>query len=380
MANHVWKHLPYAIYMDTNVLRSGGLLLNERWISELLSITNKYGISVCISELVLQEWCEHVFKVLSANRQKIFSSIKLLKEYRVQVTDIEQNEINLPEKNELFEILTQKIKNAGFDIIRNWDAPLSQVLKEAVEKIPPFEEGDKGLCDVVILESYAKHAKENFSKARVLVISNDAAVKQSEIRFSKYRVAVEFISEIDIVEKLKSLLDSELAAYIERKNLRLKEYILSHKSEIIEFVKREPLEITDWMLSGFLVPIEERIDYGTIERILSVRPTKITNVIGGAPSYREEIPKDRYLVQIFVEIELDIVASQYGFESLMQTRAVVQPEKVDISSPVNLERFTNVQPKEITKTIKRSITVYATLDAEKEKKDVYADFRIEKIV
>ena len=43
MTDYVWKHLPYAIYLDTNVLRSAGHSLNKPWISELLSITNKYG-------------------------------------------------------------------------------------------------------------------------------------------------------------------------------------------------------------------------------------------------------------------------------------------------------------------------------------------------
>ena len=56
MTDYVWKHLPYAIYLDTNALRSAGSNLDAPWINELLSITNEYGISVCISELVLAEW------------------------------------------------------------------------------------------------------------------------------------------------------------------------------------------------------------------------------------------------------------------------------------------------------------------------------------
>ncbi|MBW1796480.1 MAG: hypothetical protein JRJ38_19030 [Deltaproteobacteria bacterium] len=60
MTEYVWKHLPYAIYLDTNVLRSAGPNLDAQWINELLSITNKYGMSLCISDLVLAEWCEHI--------------------------------------------------------------------------------------------------------------------------------------------------------------------------------------------------------------------------------------------------------------------------------------------------------------------------------
>jgi hypothetical protein len=53
---------------------------------------------------------------------------------------------------------------------------------------------------------------------------------------------------------------------------------------------------------------------------------------------------------------------------------------IDKNSPVNLEKGTNWQPAEITKTIKRRVTVHATLDAEKEKHNIFDDFRIEKII
>jgi hypothetical protein len=379
MTEYIWKHLPYAVYLDTNGLRSAGHSLKKPWVNELLSITNKYGISLCISELVLEEWCEHIIEILKGNRQKLLSSISLLKDYNIQVPTIEPQEINLPEKSELIELVTQKLINAGFKIIKNWDAPLSKLLNEAVEKRPPFEQGGKGLCDAIILESFVEHAKENFTEARVLVISNDAAVKRSEDRFKKHGITVDFLGESDIVIKLKSLLKNEVATYIEEKESRLKDYILAHGSMILDLVKKTPLKITDWMLDGHFTKEEDRI-YGSIERILSVRPTKIANVVGGAPTYGEETPQDRYPVQIFVEIELDIVVSQYNFGLFMQTRAIVEPGMIDKNSPVTLEKKTNLQPQEITKTIKRSIAVYATLDGEKEKQDIFDDLRIEKII
>ncbi len=351
-----WKHLPYAVYMDTNALRSAGLSLNNPWLMELLSITNKYGISLCISELVLQEWCEHIFEILKDNRQKLFSSISLLKDYKIQVPNIEPQEVSLPQKPELIETVKQKLKNTGFVITKNWDAPLSKLLNEAVEKRPPFGHKGKGLCDAVILESYIKHAKENFPEARVLVISKDKAVKSSEDRFKEHGISVEFVDESEIVEKLKTLLKNNVATLIEKRKSNLKKYILTHEPNILEYVVRQtPLNITDWMLDSSLAKEEDRI-YGTIERIFSVKPRKITKVIGGAPTYGEETPQDRYPVGIFVEIELDILVRQFGFGLFLQ-----------------------YVPREITKTIKRSRMVHGTIDAEKEKRDVFDDFRIENI-
>lgn len=378
MADYVWKHLPYAVYLDTNALRSAGPSLNKAWISELLSIVNEYGISLCISKLVLMEWCEHIIEVLKNSRQKLLSSISLLKEYEIQVPNIENQEVNLPQQPALFEMVKVKLTNIGFTVIENWDAPLSLLLNEAVGKKPPFEDKGKGLCDAVILESYAKHAKDNFKYPRVLVVSNDAAVRRSEERFKKYKITVDFLSESEIVTKLKSLLKDEIATFREERESRLKDYILKYENMILDQVRKTPLEITDWLLNSPFMKDEDKI-HGSIEKILSIKPNRIVEVVGGSPIYGVEIPSDRYPVQIFVELELDIVISDYGFGSLLTTRAVVQPDVMDGSSPIKLNRTFNLEPREFTQTIKRSIPVYATIDAGKEEKDIFDDFRIEKI-
>ncbi len=378
MTEYIWKHLPYAVYMDTNGLRSAGLSLNTPWINELLSITNKYGINLCICELVLHEWCEHIFETLAKNRQKLLSSIEMLKDYNIQLPHIESKDISLPEKNDLIQIVAQKLQNYGFSIVKNWDAPISKLLTEAVTKIPPFEHGGKGFCDAVILESYVEHAKVNFSDARVIVISKDTAVRRSKDRFNSSGVTVEFLGESDIVDKLKALLEDEGITFIEEKNERLKEYILGFETEIVDFVKRQPFEVTDWMINGPFIPEEDRIN-GSIERLVSVRPTNIASVFGGTNPYGEEIPPDRYPVQIFVAIEIDLVVKQYGFGLYSRKRAIVQPNIVDVESPVIFEDTVDYNPKEITKTINRSISVFATLDAEKEKNNILDDLKIVKI-
>lgn len=382
MTKFVWKHLPFAIYLDTNALRSVGPKLDAQWINELLSITNEYGINVCISELVLSEWCEHIFGVLEGNRQKLLSSMALLKRFGISVPEIKPTEVILPEKPHVVAVVTKMMKAIGFNIIPNWDAPLSQLLNEAVDKRPPFEQGGKGLCDAVILESYADHAKENFANSRVLVISNDGAVKRSAQRFSDREIVVDFVGEQEIVTKLKSMLSDELSAFIEAKKSRLKKYVLAHESEILNFIKKTPIEITDLTINPPSDTIYDGV-FGTTESILSVRPVKIIDVIGGAPIYGEETTKDRYPIRISVEIELEIVVTQPGSVGGLlgpQARAVVRPDTLDSTSPVSMEKKTyDWKPREINKTIRRALTVFATLDAQKEKIDVLDDLRIEKV-
>lgn len=382
MTDYVWKHLPSAIYLDTNALRTAGPTLDASWINELLSITNEYGISVCISELVLSEWCEHIMVVLEGKWQKMVSSITLLRHYGIPVPDIRLKEISLPLNSQLVSVVSGMMKAAGFTVITNWDAPLSRLLNEAVTKRPPFDQGGKGLCDAVILESYAEHARENFTKSRVLVISNDGTVKRSAERFKDRKIAVDFVGETEIVAKLKSLLSDESSAYLEAKKSKLTAFVQAHEPEILDYIRKTPVEITDWTINPPSAELYDRI-IGTVESILSVRPVEITNVIGGTPTYGEETAKDRYPIRISVEIELEIVVTEPGFGLGLlgpQARAVVQPDLLDSTSPVTLEKKTyNWKPREIVKTVTRALTVIATIDAQKEKDDIFYDLRFEKV-
>jgi hypothetical protein len=330
---------------------------------------------------VLNEWCEHIIDILKNNRRKLLSSISLLKEYDILVPDLDTTTVQLPEKTELFELVEQKLINSGFTIIKNWDGPLSILLDEAVKKQPPFENGDKGFRDAVILESYIKHTIENFKNTKILIVSNDNAIKRSQDRFLKHGIAVDFLGRKDIVEKLKSLLKDEEATYLQERDARLKKYVFQYENKILDYVKKTSFEITDWFFDNPIMNEEDRL-HGSVEKILSVRPTKISNVFGGAPIYSQKtLPETRYPVAIYVQIELDIVVKQFnvGLLTNIESKAMIQPNIVDKNTPAVMKRTTNWQPQEIIKTIKRDIPVYATIDAEKEKNDIYDDFRIEKI-
>jgi hypothetical protein len=310
----------------------------------------------------------------------------LLRRFGIPMPDIKPSEVSLPEKPNVVAMVSKMLKTVGFNIITNYCASLSQLLNEAVTKRPPFEHGGKGLCDAVILESYAEHAKKNFEKSRVLVISNDKAVKRSAQRFSDREIVVDFVSEFEIVAKLKSLLSDELSAFIEDKKSRLKKYVLANESNILDFIRKTSLEITDLTINPPSDTIYDGV-FGTIESILSVIPIKIIDVVGGAPTYGEEAAKDRYPIRISVEIELEIVVTEPGgFRGgLMglqpRTRAIVRPDTLDSASPVMMEKKAyDWKPRKINKTIRRVLTVFATLDAEKEKNNVLDDLRIEKVL
>ncbi|MFH0794897.1 MAG: PIN domain-containing protein, partial [bacterium] len=320
MGEQIWKHLPYAIYMDTNAMRSAGPLLERAWVVELLSITNEYGIGLFVSELVLSEWCQHIADVLTANREKMCAASRLLRHYEVAAPTVEQDDVALPTDFDLIEKAKTKLRAVGIEVVPNADVPLTRLLEEAVRKVPPFEPGGKGLCDAVILETFAKHAKDDLGGQRVLVVSNDKAVQRSTQRFRAMDIDVEFIENTGIVVKLSALLNDEISSYLASEKTRLKEYVLSHEDIVLEFVRRAPLAITDWMLNPPLSQ-DDRIN-GAIESIISIRPTRISDVIDHASVYGETLPADRYPITISVELEIDVMVRDWGFglSSLMRTR------------------------------------------------------------
>jgi hypothetical protein len=80
---------------------------------------------------------------------------------------------------------------------------------------------------------------------------------------------------------------------------------------------------------------------------------------------------------------LDIIVREYGFGLGVfgKTRALVVPDILDSASPVSLKTTAyDWKGRETTRTIKRNLTVLATLDAEKKKRGILEDFRIEGIV
>jgi hypothetical protein len=118
------RHFLDAIYLDTNILRSAGLNLNKPWMSEVRSFAGEHGIHLCITKLVLAEWCEYILESLRKRRQQMLSALDFLKEYQIEVSYLNESFLTLPEGNTLIQIISERLGNAGFEIIDNWTESL----------------------------------------------------------------------------------------------------------------------------------------------------------------------------------------------------------------------------------------------------------------
>ena len=91
------RHFLDAIYLDTNILRSAGLNLNKLWMSEVRSFAGERGIHLCITKLVLAEWCEDILESLRRRRQQMLSASDFLMEYEIEVPYFNEALLTLPE-------------------------------------------------------------------------------------------------------------------------------------------------------------------------------------------------------------------------------------------------------------------------------------------
>jgi hypothetical protein len=378
MPEYERKHLPNAVYLDTNILRSAGPNFNKPCMSELRSFTREYGVHLCITELVLEEWCQYILGLLRTQRQKLLSAMEFLKEYEIKVPDSNESLLILPDCDKLKEIIRERFQNSGFEIIENWAGSVSELIIEAVQKFPPFEEGGKGFCDAVIVESYILHASQQFDNPRIMVITNDEAMRHSQERFFRKGINVTIAREDEIVEKLKALLDNEVASFIKERENRLFQFVKKYEQEILAFISKSPLRFTDWWLQPIFSK-EDKIQ-GLIQSVLSAKPIQITKVVGGAPLSREKVPSDRYPVDIWVEMELEVVVLESDFlSSLLQPRGIAEPERIGEASPLTLKCPTFSPPREKRITINRNVYVEATVNAKGAERGEYDNLKVERI-
>ncbi|MFC1574210.1 PIN domain-containing protein, partial [Candidatus Latescibacterota bacterium] len=317
---------------------------------------------------------KYIFERLLSNHQKAINALNFMKEYQIKVPVIDEIDMKLPD---FLHIIRDQLNSAGFEIIENWTGPIEQLIEEAVDKYPPFEAGGKGFRDAVILESFIFHASQQFNNPRIIVISNDDAMRRSEDRFLKQNIIVTFVKENEITDILKESLDSEMLSLLKEQKDRLLKFAKSHEEEILAIVKSYPIEYTDSLLN----PIYSGKDkiQGRIQSILGAKPIRVTNVIEGAIVSLETVPADRYPIIFVVEIELDVIVSELHISTFYGPSRIAITDTIDESKPLTIEDSLNYESNEKRITIKRDVHVRASLSSKGVEEGTYQDLKLESV-
>jgi hypothetical protein len=270
------KTLILGVYFDTNVMRKAGYLLSSPWVQQLCALACDLGIGLYLPRLVVEEW---VFDIC----QKGLEALSQLRKNRDELNRwIGQEVIVLehPSESEVVRALktsySSRLVAAGFQTIENATPDLQMLLTRAVEKVPPFQAGDKGFRDAVIVESILAHAAANHAAERVIVASEDAAFCKGVSALAQAALNIQTCDVGALNKTIEESLDETLQQLREHEAAVALEFLNDNRPIIFEHVHH--CRISAWMLKlgrNELDPLWN----ATIKRVNSVEPQDIRNAL-----------------------------------------------------------------------------------------------------
>ena len=307
------------VYLDTNAARKAGYLLSSSWVQSLCTQARDLSIGLYLPQLVADEW----FYDLRQKGLAALSQIHSGKEQLARWTGKEVVTLKCMSENTLIEALRtghgERLATAGFQIFPNANPDLQSLIERAVNKVPPFETGDKGFRDAIILESIARHIREKHGKDRVLVVSEDRAFRNGigAVVNQGFRVQACGVEEVNrlieesLDEAVKQLRTHEAAIALK--------FLNEHKDMIFEHVYR--CQISERSLKfgrGDHDPLKD----ATIKRVNAVRPEEIKGALPksgflSAPPGTTDIP-----ILLSVSVNLDLTISQFNLARVFSWRSI----------------------------------------------------------
>lgn len=205
-----------AIVLDTNILR-GNEKTKERLdvfsielYDETINMIERNDlvekVALFMPEIVFLELSRYISK-------KLKSRLDVLRKISYETETIEDIQIEISgtfnETNHIAHIKDSKAKEINLIIIpKAKDELFEKTLNMAINKIPPFQEGesDKGFKDAVLILSMIDFAKEN-DYSKFVLFSEDKAFKNAEKKISRF-----FIDETS--KKLEIRTGKDVQSYI----------------------------------------------------------------------------------------------------------------------------------------------------------------------
>lgn len=367
--------VPHAIYFDTNALRKIPHTLHDPSFEAVVGFAKEFNCKLFLPEVAFDEWLHALVEnlksclVRSQNDAKFLESLLDRPVLDHKKPDVEKIVAEFREKH------VKRVEAAGIQIAATPKLDIDSLLTQAVEKVPPFESGDKGFRDAVIVETVAQHATGNYDNPRILLISYDKAVQKSKRRFTDRGIVAVICSAekaLDVLNESMTEAYKEFRAFIENGAL---EFLLDHQDFVFEFITTSEIG-----LSGLERMMREVRPIGLprIRRLDAVRPIKIASASPGFPSLGVELPTDRFSFPFEVEVEFDLTI-EYPLG-----RTVADLRSIPLSRPVSIEELPHPSPitrgPELeTMTLKGDIRVEATVGIDGSKDQTYKDLQMTKI-
>lgn len=224
---------PHAIYFDTCAIRKGGEFLNVDTMPRVIAQANDYGIKLHVVQVTVDELLEDRRTKLTSWRNDVIERSRLI--YNSTSKHVVTQE-NVPAESDLLQameksFLRRLIAN-GINTVPNKSADLHSLIERAVKKTPPFQEGDRGFRDAVIIDSVVAHATHTYQGGWNLVVSDDKRFRDG-IRFQADKGAAISATTLDEVLSTLEQCAGELIAEITKKESEIITRLLEQNFDMI---------------------------------------------------------------------------------------------------------------------------------------------------
>lgn len=355
MDRHDDIRIPHSIYFDTNSLWEAGDHIDQRWIVQLLGLAIPVNIRLCIPQLALDEWLHHLEQRGVEARDDMTSAARRLG----RLLGREPPQIEMFDKRTLkcdvARTHKERVDRAGFVIIPVPELSLGNLLSEAVTKKSPFQKGDRGFRDAVILESIRADAKQANRQTPIMVVSKDSEFLAGTERITCDGIHVIKTGPADAENDLMTAFQQVGQADERAKKERARAFLNDHLNEIFAHATMQELPI-DWTLTHKTPELKNT----TVKGITAVRHTGISGVLPGFALTDDPRIKGRYPITFYVDMELDLVVEKINF-----TRAFLAGPRLRLDTREIVDNATAVEdmPMYVTEemTVVHSVLLVATV-------------------
>lgn len=265
-----------AVFLDTNAARKAGFLLSSSWVQHLCRQAQDLSICLYLPQLVLDEWLYDLCERGSTKLAKLLESRDQLNELVgheiITVTGVDEATL----LDELKKAQVNRILAAGFQVVPNATPDLASLIKKAVQKVPPFEAGDKGFRDAVIIETIATQVAAHHRENRVVVVSADSAFCKGISAVSGKGLRIETCDVESVNARIEGALEDAVQKTREHEAAIALAFLNANKDVIYEHVRH--CHISEWSLK-YGRDVLDPLHNATIKRVNAVTPKEITGVL-----------------------------------------------------------------------------------------------------
>lgn len=293
--------IPRIIYLDTNAVREAGFDFSADWFVQLRVETRDLNVTFAIPQLVADEVSQSVaVKCIEAAAKIKDHSLYIERVTRIPMDLIVYSSEALTKR--AFDTTRQRIRDCGIVVFANSSPSVDELIARAVTKVPPFQSGDRGFRDYVIIDSIGAHARSELTDDQIMVVSSDK-VFQLGVRtlITEDHKRVIICSPHDAAGEFKKCYSNALRIFREEQEAITKQFLEQSRNAIFEYVRKQT--VFDWVLRFG----NKELQHKTIRRLNDFRPKCIA---WAHPRVSDEDAGERIPMLFGVVVELDLLVSE----------------------------------------------------------------------